>query len=126
MHAFLTGSRAYGTPREDSDIDLAVFIPQEQFAAFRGLCKSAEASPSREGDYPNGVAFRFGNLNLLAFWHEPSFIAWRDATAELVARKPVTRDEAIQAIDEKLDRIEAVPVMAEAIEVPIFVPVSIV
>ena len=106
MHGFITGSRAYGTPREDSDVDLAVFVPSQDADKFRELFK-AELRISNEGSYPDGCAYRFGNLNLLVFSSEPHFKAWRDATAELVARKPVTRSEAIKAIDEKLAIVNA-------------------
>lgn len=101
MYGFLTGSHAYGTPREDSDVDLAVFVPAEDADKFRGLFAS-ELRISNEGSYPNGCAYRFGNLNLLVFSSEPHFNAWREATAELATRKPVTRSEAIKAIDNKL------------------------
>lgn len=33
MNAFITGSHAYGTPREDSDIDLVVLVEDESTLA---------------------------------------------------------------------------------------------
>lgn len=101
MYGFLTGSHAYGTPNDKSDVDLAVYVPAADADKFRSLFPN-ELRISNEGSYPDGCAYRFGSLNLLVFSSELHFNAWREATAELALRKPVTRSEAIKAIDEKL------------------------
>ncbi len=87
MNAFLTGSRAYGTPREDSDIDICVllddWIPE--------LEKFYEEDGSGGED---GVSFKLpGGVNIIAFSkkEEHVFRAWHAATQELKERKPVTR-----------------------------------
>jgi predicted nucleotidyltransferase len=101
MNAFLTGSRVYGTPREDSDIDLAVLMSSAELGALLRL-----ADPEAQGhEYEDGVSIRFGNLNLIVFCAKDEFDAWRSATQELIARKPVTRAEAVLAIDAKLAEI---------------------
>lgn len=39
--SFLTGSRVYGTPREDSDIDLVVLVHQEELDLLHKLSESS-------------------------------------------------------------------------------------
>lgn len=97
MNAFVTGSRAYGEPREDSDIDLCILVdrfPQ----AFE---EHYQQDGSGGGD---GLSFRVGEINFLMFFpcEQHVFAAWKEATDELEQRRPVTRDEAIKVIDEKV------------------------
>ena len=85
LTAFVTGSRAYGSPREDSDIDLVVLADQ---AAIDTL-KQYGGSPCR-----------FGNLNLILVPDAATLGRWRDTTDDLASRPaPVTRDEAILAFN---------------------------
>lgn len=90
MNAFLTGSHAYGTPRPDSDIDLCVLMDNSQDME---LLYQHSADRGSTGD-----GLEFGKLNIIAHTQKWVFEAWRDATAELAARKPVTRHEAITCI----------------------------
>lgn len=98
MKAFLTGSQVYGTPRPDSDIDLAVLMTSED--ATR-LCELAGKDAMCAYRIEQGASIKFGNLNVLVFVDENQFRAWKEGTEELIARKPVTRDEAIKALDAK-------------------------
>lgn len=108
MYGFLTGSHAYGTPNDKSDVDLAVFVPEPDFGTFQRLNYLAERRGKEGGDYPEGTAcFRFDRLNLLVFKDELQFDAWRVATAELIARKPVTRFDAAKHIDQRINQAEA-------------------
>lgn len=100
MTAFLTGSRAYGTPRPDSDVDLCVLLSHDDLEALALQAPQANGEPA-SGD-ENDASLRFGRLNLIAMTDPDRFAAWKEATAELVARKPVTRDQAIKLIDEKV------------------------
>lgn len=84
--AFITGSRAYGTPREDSDIDLAILIDADEGDI---LWKAGAV----EGE----KTCRFGCLNLIIFNSESRFERWAQVTNDLRARRPVSRDEAIAA-----------------------------
>lgn len=88
MDAFITGSRAYGTPREDSDIDLVVFCSAEDAATLWDL----------RGD---SQTVRYGRLNLVVFSDTDSgrrnYARWKAVTDELRERSPVSRDEAVTA-----------------------------
>lgn len=98
MQAFLTGSRVYGTPREDSDLDMFVYCPDQ--ATLDLLTESADdetigcADDDYDGESANRVILRFGKLNLLCTTKKADYAAWKDGTALLTSRKPVTRDEA--------------------------------
>lgn len=85
MNAFLTGSRVYGTPRPDSDIDLVILVDGLTGDALELL---------KEGD----GAIRFGRLNLIACYDKQDFLNWKKGTDQLreIARLegPVTREQA--------------------------------
>lgn len=81
LNGFLTGSHAYGTPNENSDIDFCVLVNDVQFFWTNSMEKG----------------IRFGKLNLIAFSSIEKYMRWKDVTNSLIARKPVTRDEAIEA-----------------------------
>lgn len=100
MNAFLTGSRAYGTPRPDSDVDLCVLLSHDDLEALALQAPQANGEPA-SGD-ENDASLRFGRLNVIAMTDPGRFGAWKEATAELVSRRPVTRDQAIKLIDEKV------------------------
>lgn len=90
---FITGSRAYGYPREDSDVDLVVGVSGDDAMELWKHGSSGEAS------------CRFGKLNLITFHLDSStgpdrFKEWRRVHDSLVARKPVTREEAVAAFQE--------------------------
>lgn len=83
--AFITGSRAYGTPREDSDIDLVV------------LATSEACSMLTQHRDPSSKSVRYGRLNIILFSSEQSeqvisFKMWREINNQLIKQKPVTRD----------------------------------
>ncbi len=89
MNAFITGSRAYGTPREDSDIDLVVACSTDEISTLWELC-----------EHPHAKCV-FGKLNLVLFNVEKPedverYQRWKGAHDRLVARAPVTKDEAIK------------------------------
>jgi len=82
--AFLTGSHAYGTPHEQSDIDLVILCDEETRLKLRSLANRH-----------NGQ-IRFGGLQVLAFSNEAVFSAWKTINDQLITRKPVERDDAVQ------------------------------
>lgn len=92
MSAILTGSRAYGTPRPDSDVDLVIRLSPETLVQLI-------AASDKHAEYPenNSASVRFGILNLICVTSDSAYETWRSNTAALVARKPVTRDEAIES-----------------------------
>lgn len=93
LPSFLTGSRAYGEPRADSDVDLAVLV------TYRELQALLAAADCRDGEYQACTALRFGKLNLLCFVSDAHFRTWRQGTHELIARAPVTRAQAIEHLE---------------------------
>jgi len=92
--AILTGSYAYGTPTEKSDIDLVVLVNEPTWRLLR-----TQADRSGDSDADNGDSLSFGKLNLLCVWDERDFAVWARGTAELIARKPVTRAQAVEHFD---------------------------
>lgn len=106
MEAFVTGSRKYGTPTSESDIDLVVFFDQEH--EYDLLCDLAEerGNVTCIEEYEGLVLtpLRFGKLNLICCIQRDEWQCWRDGTKQLVDQKPVTRDQAI-ALLQKL-RVE--------------------
>lgn len=86
MQAFLTGSHAYGQPRENSDVDLVVFCSPETAEKLRVLSEDQ-----------SGIV-RFGDLNLICTTEQRQYDGWRIGTEALTWRKDkgqtVTRDDA--------------------------------
>lgn len=93
MNAFITGSRAYGNARPDSDIDLVIRVDEQTARTLREL-----ADPdSLVNDLANSV--RFGRINLLLCTTDDEWHVWRNGTTDLINRAningPVGRMEAI-------------------------------
>lgn len=91
FYSFITGSRAHGMPRDDSDIDLAVPLHEKDYRALWALCE--------------GGKLIFGKLNIVAFnMDNPEdakrFEAWRKTNYELCAKKPVSKEDACLAYRE--------------------------
>lgn len=109
--AFITGSQVYGTPNEDSDIDLVILVDGdvESHDALELLAAKGEPVLAGAEDYGDHLTIRFGDLNLIVFTDEVPFEAWRKTTNELIARRPVTRDEAIKAMMKADGRADANP-----------------
>lgn len=99
--AFLTGSHAYGTPTDGSDVDIVIRVADPAMLAALLLMRDKD-DPSRPlssgGDEPRS-SYRFGNLNLILCHTDRQYADWRDGTALLIARKPVTRDEATDVFE---------------------------
>lgn len=93
--AFLTGSRAYGIPKENSDIDVVILITKE---ALSKIFEYGPVTPddAHYGSAETGVSLRIGNLQLIFVASQAQYDAWLKGTKELKAKSPVTRDEAIE------------------------------
>jgi predicted nucleotidyltransferase len=89
-NAFLTGSRKYGIPKDDSDIDVAVLVDTS--------LKNFLFSQSED----KGGSVRFGKLNLILLDSPKEFMVWREATNTLNEQSPVSREFAIDFIKRKL------------------------
>ena len=114
LKAFITGSHAYGTPKKNSDIDLVVFISEEDLKALEKFAASvANLSSDREiegtlrlqevrDDYvgSGGTSFRFGGLNLLCVTDPIRYGVWLVGTALLKTQAPVDRETAVNTFAE--------------------------
>lgn len=86
MLAFITGSRAYGTIKPDSDIDLVVRVAPVVAAILEGFSESK-------------AAVRFGRLNLILCTSDEKYAAWKLATSHMMQQsKQFNRDEAKKII----------------------------
>lgn len=95
--SFVTGSRVYGTPRPDSDIDLVVLVSEQDLSRLEEMAAKINDFGSPGGpNYDDGRSLRFSNLNLLCVTCKKHFDIWKQGTAELKAMAPVTRDKAIE------------------------------
>lgn len=86
----VTGSRKYGIPRDDSDIDLVVHLTEEDLQRLASQAESVSLANVNSGY--NGASLRFGNLNLIAVTEKRTFDAWKNGTQFLSAIKPVTKE----------------------------------
>lgn len=91
--AFLTGSQVYGVPTEKSDVDMVVLVSEKD----RGILL-ANADPGT-----NKIVY--GKLNLIILSKDKAeeveqFHLWRKGTEDLIAKRPVTRQFAIDYLDE--------------------------
>lgn len=93
--AFLTGSHAYGAPREDSDVDVAVLVEPELMDHLRNACGSNWKEHYGGARPP---CLEIGKLQFILFQDEHEFLAWRRATKWLKDEKPVTKGRAIRVI----------------------------
>ena len=99
MHSFITGSRAYGTPRPDSDIDLVVLVSPDDLAKLVELSdKQSDFGHPGGVHYEDGCCLRFGPLNLICVTYPLHFETWKKGTEELVYKKPVTREVAVETL----------------------------
>ncbi len=83
--AFVTGSRAYGTPRADSDLDLVVRVSEAGADALR-----------RMSDNGHGYPCRYGRLNLIIVTDDDQWIARKAQHIGCRREAPVTRERAIE------------------------------
>ena len=96
MKTLLTGSRVYGTPSAKSDLDVVCWVTPLEYGIIVTI-----ADKVYEDEYDEkGIAHvRFGMLNLILVRDAKTFAAWDRGTRELIARRPVTRAQAVQHMD---------------------------
>lgn len=115
-HAFITGSHAYGTPRPDSDVDFVVLTTHDDANMLASLqddedttlaeqeAKNKAASDCDIEAYLAGETnLRFRRLNLICCYDRVEFEVWKQATFDLIAMKPVTREFAKDYIHKMRD-----------------------
>lgn len=95
MKAFITGSRRYGEPKEDSDVDLVVLCDADTFADM-GVFFREEIEGDADNDEYDDESFslKIGKLNLILCASKKRFREWRIGTELLERSKPVSRDTA--------------------------------
>lgn len=102
MKSFLTGSRAYGTPHPDSDIDLVVLANEDEAREFIWSADVNNGGQTHSGD-GNDVSLRFSRLNLIVLTDPEKFDLWQKATEALTVKRPVTREQAVDYHREHVD-----------------------
>lgn len=105
--AFLTGSRVYGTPRPDSDIDMCVLLDRSEFCKLLAIADNERQDHEKVYEDTDDVAYKFGNLNMICFHDLEVFDAWRRGTEQLKAEKPVTRARAKEVLHGLVNEIKA-------------------
>lgn len=107
-NAFITGSRAYGTPSPGSDVDLVVFVDAETLASLRTAAAfpigPAQDGPSAKDTGADGASLRFGALNVIATTSRQRFDSWASGTRMLKGLAPVTRSVAVAAFKELFEK----------------------
>lgn len=101
MKAFVTGSQVYGTPTQDSDIDLVVHVESKSFDLIYSIVFD-QTNNEIEVDYEldegeighQSMRIKFGKLDLILVSSRKLFNAWKKGTNYLKSRKPVTRAQA--------------------------------
>lgn len=92
MKAFITGSRAYGTPTQKSDVDLVIRIDLGAYEVLKEFADRQVEGSDSEGEFRSLI---FGKLNLICCSSDKEWGEWRKGTAELRTKAPVTRDYAV-------------------------------
>ncbi len=85
-HPFITGSRVYGDPKPDSDLDMVIIADKD--VESRLLEHSG-------GEFP----VRYGKLNLILCRNGKEYDSWKEAMTKCLNRKnklgrPLTKEEA--------------------------------
>jgi nucleotidyltransferase-like protein len=110
--AFITGSHAYGTPTEKSDIDLVVRVTKETRDRLIDLLAVELTSDNEYGD--GVLQIKTGKLNLIFALTDAQFDAWKNSTQKLIMQAPVTREQAVTLIAAALAKTD--PITRDAID----------
>jgi len=99
MRAFVTGSRLYGWPGKDSDLDVVILGDQHLIDVLVSFADKAH------GSYSHGSAsVRFGMLNLIVLSDVEEFDRWLAATDKLCEVGPVTKKQAHEFFNGYVDQ----------------------
>lgn len=91
----LAGSRIFGTPKEDSDLDAIVFVTAAEAVLLGQLADEPRVQRPGTKSYP----VRFGKLNLIVCTDYPTYLKWLGGCKILEANKPVTKDQACKVFE---------------------------
>lgn len=101
-NAFITGSRIYGEPNNDSDIDVVIKLNiTDTDKIIRVLTSAGQKVTENRGDYAGQTSIKIGALNLLVCHSDKTFFAWSTGTEMLkrertIAGRPLSRERAIE------------------------------
>ena len=106
MNAFLTGSQIYGSPTENSDIDLVVSMDDENRARLWALVKDSEKKVNfnTDADYGGNLNLQFGRLNLIVLKSDIEMANWKVGTVMLERQCPVSRERAVEVLKALRDK----------------------
>lgn len=108
MLNFITGSRAYGTPTEKSDIDLVVRVDSKTASLLRKMADSPfkECRVSSSDDPVSVFPVRFGKLNLILCETDAEFAVWAVGTEANKHANTVPRDrKEVKAVFDELRKM---------------------
>lgn len=88
--AHLGGSRIYGTPRSDSDVDMCVLVTEEEARILGDNADEPNGLRPGWGSFP----VRYGRLNIIVCTDPDVYARWLAGRDELRRSAPVTRDQA--------------------------------
>jgi len=103
ISSFITGSRIYGSPTSNSDLDLVILVSKDEAEIIK---KHADANKNLGDDkvyarheHDDDILIcRYGILNLIMFTDARLFNVWQAGTEECIECKPVTRNFAKAAM----------------------------
>ena len=99
MKCFLTGSRRYGMPRDDSDVDMVIFCDDANDAEDGRLFAALRDHATEIKEYgEESACLRYARLNLIITRCPEQWKAWRDGTIDCDTRAPVTREVAVETM----------------------------
>ena len=112
MKAMLTGSRVYGTPGPDSDVDLIIcYDTNAEYGILSTIedmrvpeeCQDYTALPDKDkvrgyGPGSSKLNLRLGKLNLIVV-SKQEYEAWNQGTELLKSIKPTTKEVAIAVFE---------------------------
>jgi hypothetical protein len=103
ISALFTGSRVYGRPTKESDLDLVLLVTHREREL---LIKMADdvCTNSYEVGEERSYSLRFGKLNVIAVTDPVAFAVFQKATKKLKGEGAVDRDRAVEVM--KLMRAE--------------------
>ncbi len=106
MKACLTGSRVYGTPRPDSDLDCVILVEDEDDWDLLSHNQDFTQKKMPSFDMSNtqggycGRSLRYGKMNVSAVLRDKRvYEAWEKGTRFLKAIKPVTKEQACLVLE---------------------------
>lgn len=103
MQAFITGSRAYGKPKADSDVDLVIRCSEETAKWLRLWCDDGTTKEN------SGFPCMFGRLNLIICTTDEQYAVWRLGTTSIQHELTCYTSEQAKAVFDVLRGMVHIP-----------------